>query len=215
MANFEVFKARGFLNFPEFVTPKKFDSASNSFVENLQDGSYGTGLFVDQDTFEAIHTKLEEMHDKFKNSQEYKEEFVKKGYSEINLETNFYIENDGKIELRFKRAAYNKQGNKAKIEIFDSFKNPLPIDLIKEIGNGTEARLIYTVYDWAVKDQDREKRKYISYGITLCLLGVQILDLKKKSSIMDCITEEEQQEGGFSVEGIVEFSEKEISELPF
>ena len=95
--------------------------------------------------------------------------------------------------------------------------NQLPTDLIKEIGNGTEARIIYTVYDWAIEKTDRDKHKYISYGITLCLLGVQILDLKKKSSVMDCITEEEQQEGTFSIEGRVDFAEEEINpaELPF
>ena len=216
MTDFEVFKVKGVLNFPEFITPRSYDNSTNKFIEDLQNGDYGTGLFVDNDSFAVVFEKFEKMIEAFKNSQKYKD-FLKKGYSEIVSESNFYKEEDGKIELKFKRASFNKAGNKAKIEIFDSFKNQLPTDLIKEIGNGTEARIIYTVYDWAIEKTDRDKHKYISYGITLCLLGVQILDLKKKSSVMDCITEEEQQEGTFTIEGRVDFAEEEINpaELPF
>lgn len=210
MTDFETFKARGGLNFPEFVTPRKYDNATSKYVEDLQSGDYGTGLIVDSDTFAKVYDKFEKMHDAFKNSQKYKE-FAKKGYSETVAETNFYREEDGKIELKFKRAAYNKAGNKAKIEIFDSLKKTLPIELIKEIGNGTEARCVYTIYDWAIEKTDRDKHKYLSYGITLCLLGVQILDLKRRSSIMDCITDEEQEEGGFSIDASTEsFIDEEV-----
>jgi hypothetical protein len=216
MAEIKYYTAKGILNYPEFITPKSYDNSTSKYVEDLKSGSYQTGLFVDGETVEQIGSIETKLLDEFKKSDKYKA-LMQKGYTEINQECNYikYTE-DGKAEIRFKRAAYNSMGNPAKIEIFDGLKNQLPPDAIKEIGSGTEARVIYCVYDWSIEKTDRDKNKYISYGITLCMLGVQIINLKRKSSVMDCLSDDELAESSYRVDTGVKFGEVELNEeCPF
>jgi hypothetical protein len=217
MAEIKYYTAKGILNFPEFVIPRSYDNASSRYIEDLKGGSFQTGLFTDEATAQQVGDIETTMLEEFKKTDKYKT-LLQKGYEEIERSCNYIRYNeDGKCELKFKRAAFNRLGNPAKIEIFDGMKTPVPTEVVKEIGNGTKARVIYCVYDWAVEKTDRDKKKYISYGITLCLLGVQILELRRKSSIMDFLPDDELSESSYRVDTTLsKFGEVECDEeLPF
>jgi hypothetical protein len=196
MAGLTTYVQKGILNFPKFVTPQSYDNEQNKFINDLEGGEFSTGLLVDQKALDFITEQLYKEKELFLKSEKY-EKLTAKGQLEIVEETNFVKIEEGKIELKFKRSAFNKAGKKAKIEFLDSFKKDLSSEQIEEIGSGSLAKIGFCIYSWALLKEDRAKIKYISFGITLCLLGAQILDLKRNSSIKDMF---EQEEEGYSAE---------------
>ena len=194
----ENFKARGILNYPEFVTPKKWDVSSNSFIADLEAGSYGTGLIVTDEVASALTDKTMELTEEFKNSKEYKD-YLKKGIKEVVVSTSFINTlEDGRTEVRFKRAVYNSKGKKAEIEFKDITRKDLSTTTVEKIGSGTEAIIVYLMGTWHRENRDKDGSKYISFGVSLYLMGVVVLKLvNKPSAILDSITDEDLADGDF------------------
>lgn len=213
-------KIKGTVLFANLATPRKYDNSTQTFVEDEEKGSYTLNLVVDAKELDKLNVYWKQFYKDFQTSKEY-EKSSSKGYKDIFPQDYFTKDEEDhtKFIIKLKRNAVNSNGNKARPEVTDSFTNPLPVDLVKQIGSGTVARAIFTINPWSIeKTDDKTKDKYLSFGITFCLLGVQILELTKKSSIMGCITDEEKKEGSFSIEGIVDFAEEELigeDKIPF
>ena len=192
MSNFEVFKMTGVLKYPKFKKPMSFDNASNSFIEDWENGEYGTLLEVPTKLSDEHTAKLNEIKNNFLEelveSKKYGD--IKKEDVIVNLPYQQGKKDDGSysgnIEFKFKRRVKNKKGEKASISYVDSQKEKLSEEQVNQISGGSEVNIAYMVYSWDKKTKDpKTKVDYIEFGISLCLLGVQVVKMVGNNSVID------------------------------
>lgn len=184
MANdVKFYTLRGQAKFPCLNVPKSYDNSSFSFVEDYNKGAYSCTLLFDEDDkgLKTVQKELQKEYDKlfedFKASKEGQKitskgmEIVQAGLP-ISADTDKEENPTGKIAVKFKRNAVNSQGKTAKIQFIDRFKNPINPEDLPELSNGSDLAIRFNCYTWN-KTVDK---KSVEFGITLCIIGVQIIE---------------------------------------
>ena len=195
--SFQTYRLNGTLKFPKFKRPESFNNETGKFIEDWEEGSFGTQLLMSvkeasSASMDIIQFEKEERQklidsvkkgDKYKgmkdtdilpSSMPYQEEKGESG----NL--------TGQIEFRLKRKLKNKKGEKKEITFVDTKKVALDKDEIAAIGSGSEVNIIYVPYAWDKKTKNPQtKEEFIEFGISLCILGVQVVKMVSNNSIAD------------------------------
>lgn len=184
MANdVKFYTLRGEAKFPCLNIPKSYDNSSFTFVEDYNKGAYSCILLLDPEdkSFKAIQKQLQTEYDKlfeeFKDSKQG-QTLVSKGMEikqaglPISADTNKEGEPTGKTAVKFKRNAVNSQGNKAKIQFIDRFKNAINLEDLPELSSGSDLAIRFNCYTW----NKAVDKKNVEFGITFCIIGVQIIE---------------------------------------
>ena len=184
MANdVKCYTLRGKAKFPCLNIPKSYDNSSFTFVEDYNKGAYSCILLLDPEdkSFKAIQKQLQTEYDKlfeeFKDSKQG-QMLVSKGMElkqaglPISADTNKEGEPTGKTAVKFKRNAVNFQGNKAKIQFIDRFKNAINLEDLPELSSGSDLAIKFNCYTW----NKATDKKTAEFGITFCILGVQVIE---------------------------------------
>ena len=184
MANdVKFYTLRGDAKFPCLNVPKSYDNSSFTFVEDHTKGAYSCILLLDEDDkgLKTVTKELQKEYDKlfedFKASKQGQTiiskglEIVQAGLP-ISADTNKEGEPTGKTAVKFKRNAVNSQGKTAKIQFIDRFKNPINPEDLPELSSGSDLAIRFNCYTW----NKAIDKKSVEFGITFCIIGVQIIE---------------------------------------
>ena len=198
MSEMKTYVMRGIARYPKLSKPFSFDNATNSFVEDYDKGDYSTLLEIPTSDIDE-HIKLlssiqDELYNELVQSKKYDPKIeiiisdlpIKEGRDQDNKPNRNTL-------FKFKRACTNKKGEKAKIFIVDKYKNEMSEDQVLSLGGGSDMKIKYTPYAWDKLVKDIKTRsQYVQFGITLCMLAVQVIKPVNYGGSLDCFDIEEE-----------------------
>lgn len=174
---------RGKAKFPCLNVPKSYDNSIFEFVEDWVKGAFTCHLLFEEgdknftQVLKQVQKEFDKLFEEFKQSKQG-QTLIDKGF-EINQialpiveDTDKEGKKTGKLAVKFKRNAVNSKGNKAKIQFIDRFKNTINPEDLPELSTGSDLAIRFNFYTWN-KVMDR---KNVDFGITLCILGVQVIE---------------------------------------
>lgn len=174
---------RGKAKFPCLNVPKSYDNSSFSFVEDYTKGAYTCTLLFDKNDKDlekvkkSVQKEFDTLFEEFKQSKQG-QTLIDKGFEINQMELPIVEDTDkegkktGKLAVKFKRNAVNSKGDKAKIQFIDRFKNPINPEDLPELSTGSDLAIRFNFYTW----NKATDKKNVDFGITLCILGVQIIE---------------------------------------
>lgn len=174
---------RGKAKFPCLNVPKSYDNSSFEFVEDWVKGAFTCHLLFEESdknftqVLKQVQKEFNKLFEEFKQSKQG-QTLIDKGF-EINrmglpiaADTDKEGKKTGKLAIKFKRNAVNSKGDKAKIQFIDRFKNPINPEDLPELSTGSDLAIRFNFYTW----NKATDKKNVDFGITLCILGVQIIE---------------------------------------
>jgi hypothetical protein len=194
MDGFKSFTMRGILKYPKFIKPMSFDNDSQKYIEDWEEGDFNTLLILNKDAAKDEIASLKAMHKEWldviiKGKKYPKDMEINSNNFPFREELNEEKKPTGNYEFKFKRSVKNKKGELAQIPYVDGKLQPIPKKVLEGITSGSEAVINYIVYPWDKKTRDsKTKEEYVDFGISLCLLGVQVIKAVKKSANTDCFS---------------------------
>lgn len=181
--NVKFYTLRGKAKFPCLNVPKSYDNSSFTFVEDYTKGAYSCTLLFDKDDkgLNTVQKQLQADYDalfeEFKESKQG-QTITSKGLNIVQVGLPITEDTDqedkptGKIAVKFKRNVINSQGKTAKIQFIDRFKNILNPEDLPELSSGSDLAIRFNCYTW----NKAIDKKTVEFGITLCIIGVQIIE---------------------------------------